>query len=576
MFQKIRILLIEDSLADAILIRETLSEEESKNYQFTHVSELKSAYHKLNHLSFDLILMDLSLPDANGFSNIQHIHQAAGGIPIIVLTGNIDETKAFHALEMGAYDYLVKKNVNSQLLTRSIRYALERYHSENRLHHAIHHDILTDLPNRNFFKEQFNHYLDRASRFQKRMAVITMDLDRFKMINDTLGHETGDVLLQSVAQRLLDSILKKDAVARVGGDEFTIILDCIENDTEVQTTVTNIIQSISKPFKLNESDLFITASLGITIYPDDGIDAKTLIKNADIAIHHAKAKGRNNFQFYKDIEESPSLERIVLENNLRLALEKNEIQLYYQPQVDIHTHKIIAMEALVRWQHPEFGLIGPKDFIPLAEDIGFIIPLGEWVLYTACQQNKVWQDYGFPPIRISVNFSAVQFEQADFENMIINVLKETGMDPNYLEVEITESVLMRDIEYTKDILSTLKKVGVHIAIDDFGTGYSSLSYLKKFPIETLKIDQSFIQDITTDADDRAITKAITAMAQSLNIQIVAEGVETEGQLEYLKTLHCQKIQGYFISHPLPSYESTKLLFEENNLFNIAKNKQIFD
>ena len=567
----IQILLVEDNEADARLLQEIFIDVgKDFLYQITHVNELKKALKKLKEKSYDVILLDLTLPDSHGLNTLIQLQLESSQTPVIVLTGDTDESASLKALEMGAHDYLVKMNVDSELLKRSIRYARERHQTQNRINYLSHHDVLTDLPNRSLLNERMNHFLDKANRFEKMMGVITIDINRFKIINDTLGHEVGDQLLQLTAQRLSMCISTDDTIARVGGDEFTIILDCMNDEHDAELIAQKIIKEINKPFQINDTELFITASIGISSYPNDGTESKSLIKKADIAVHKAKGKGRNNYQIYRMIMETPSLERLALENSLRKALENDEFFVYYQPIVDVLNKRILAMEALVRWNHPDFGIIGPKKFIPIAEEIGIIIPLGEWVLRQACQQNIIWQKMNFVPIQISVNFSAHQFEQKDIADKIKNILTETEMSHSYLNIEITESTLIKDIDHTQSILEDLKKLGVHISIDDFGTGYSSLSYLKRFPIESLKIDQSFIHDIVSNSEDRSITKAIIAMAHSLNMEIVAEGVESNDQLEILRALETEKIQGYFSGQPLPPHEATKLLEEENHMFKIAK------
>lgn len=397
------------------------------------------------------------------------------------------------------------------------------------------------------------------------VAVMLIDLDRFKVINDTLGHAIGDRLLQEVAQRLTGCLREGDTVARLGGDEFMLLLPGVEHTKSTIKIVQKILETFKSPFYFNDHELHITTSIGIALYPDDGEDAQTLLKNADTALHRAKEQGRNNYQFYTSTMNATALERLSLEGKLRHALEREEFVVYYQPQVSLSTGQIVGMEALVRWRHPDLGLIPPMKFIPLAEETGLIIPLGFWVLRTACAQNKAWQKAGYPPLRVAVNLSTRLFKQQTFIQVVAQTLHETGLDPDYLELELTEGIIMENIETTITTLKELKKMGVHISVDDFGTGYSSLAYLKRFPIDTLKIDRSFVLDITTDPDDAMIAMLIINVAHHLKLRVIAEGVETKEQLAFLRSHGCDEIQGYLFSRPLPAEEFVRLLQERRTL-----------
>jgi len=425
----------------------------------------------------------------------------------------------------------------------------ERKQAEEMIKYMAYHDSLTQLPNRNLFNERLKQALANAERNKTNVAVLFIDLDRFKVINDSLGHAFGDLLLKSVSRRLQGCLRDHDTIARQGGDEFTVILhDCTEESAK--NVAERMINELANPFVLNNHEVTISPSIGISLYPSDGTNPDTLIRNADRAMYQAKDHGKNNYQFYEKDMEAQYTKRLKLENDLRKALARKEFVLYYQPQVDIHSHEVIGVEALIRWNHPENGFISPAEFIPLAEETGLIVPIGEWVLYTACLQNKAWQDAGYTPMRMSVNLSARQFRQTDIDVLVDRVLKETGLDPKYLDLEITENMSMFDVDMTTETLQKLKRLGVNISIDDFGTGYSSLNYLKRFPIDSLKIDQSFVHDIHSDTDDAAIVKAILAMAHSLDLKVVAEGVETERQLSFLKEQKCDQAQGYYFNRPL--------------------------
>jgi len=440
-----------------------------------------------------------------------------------------------------------------------------RQQAEETINHLAYYDALTGLPNRALFNDRLAMALVQAQRHQRKLAVLFLDLDRFKTINDTLGHAMGDRLLQGVAQRLTSCVREGDTVARLGGDEFMLLLPGIEHVEDVAKIVQRVLEVLKPSFNFDGQEFHITSSIGIALYPNDSEDAEALLKNADTALHRAKEQGRNNYQFYIPSMNATSFERLILENNLRRALERKEFVLYYQPQVSLLTKRIVGMEALLRWQHPELGLVPPRKFIPLAEETGLIGSLGEWVLQTACAQNKAWQEVGFPPLRVAVNLSAHLFRQQGLVETVARVLKETRLNPHYLELEVTEGTLMENAEATVSTLRKLKEMGVHLSIDDFGTGYSSLSYLRRFPIDTLKIDQSFVWDISSDPDDATIARLIIAMAHSLKLKVVAEGVETEEQLSFLRFHQCDELQGYLFSKPVPAEAFTQLLQEERRL-----------
>lgn len=451
----------------------------------------------------------------------------------------------------------------------------ERKHSEERLQYMANHDPLTGLPNRALYMEHLRLALMTAKRRQRLVAVLFLDLDRFKLINDTLGHTIGDLLLKAVAEQLnvclrrSDTVARlnstNDTVARLGGDEFTLLLTDIAHAQDVPIVVQRIVSVFRAPFFIEGHELFVTPSIGISLYPNDGDTPDKLLRNADTALYRAKEQGRNNYQFYHPEMNAKVSERLAMENSLRKALEKNEFLLHYQPQIDLNTGAIVGMEALVRWHHSESGLISPAKFIPLAEETGLILPIGEWVLRTACAQNKAWQEAGLSPIRVAVNLSGRQFQQRNLVETVRRILTDTGLGAEYLELELTESILMQKIEIITSVLSEIDAMGIQISVDDFGTGYSSLSYLKRFPISTLKVDRSFVNDITTDPDDAAITSAIINMAHSLKLKVIAEGVETGDQLSFLRSLKCDGMQGYFFSRPLAAEDATKLLVEKKGV-----------
>ncbi|MEP0872034.1 EAL domain-containing protein [Trichocoleus desertorum AS-A10] len=430
---------------------------------------------------------------------------------------------------------------------------------EAMLRHEASHDRLTQLPNRLLFDEQLSLALLRVQQRGEMLAVAFLDLDRFKTVNDTLGHAVGDQLLKQVTQRLQACLRQWDIVARWGGDEFTLLFPHITYIEDISKIAHRLLEVLTTPFFIEAQELYISASLGIALFPYDGEDADVLLKNADTAMYRAKQQGRNNCQFYSPEMNTKAREQLELETDLRKALAKDEFLLYYQPQVDLNTGEIISLEALIRWQHPQLGLIPPNQFIPIAEETGLICPIGEWVMRTACEQHQAWCAAGLPPIRIAVNLSARQFQQRDLVKTIRQTLQATQTEPCYLELEITESIAMQDIELTVAVLQELWQMGIQIAMDDFGTGYSSLNSIKHFPLHTLKIDQSFVRDLISDPSDAAIAKAVIALGQGLHLKVLAEGVETVEQLEFLRSLSCQTAQGYLFSKPLPADTMTELL-----------------
>ncbi|MEW6697879.1 MAG: sensor domain-containing protein [Bacillota bacterium] len=448
---------------------------------------------------------------------------------------------------------------NARLYNAAQQELGERRRIEEILRYQAYHDSLTDLPNRVLFNDRLSVALTQAERSTHKLAVMFLDLDYFKMVNDTLGHDMGNQLLKGIANRMSSVLRKGDTIARIGGDEFTILLQEVTRIEDAVVVAQKIINTLKEPWNIGGYEFHITTSIGISLYPNDGADVETIMKNADAALYQAKEMGRNNFQFYTPTMNDKAMKRLELENSLRKALKRNEFILYYQPQVEIHSQKIIGFEALVRWQHPQLGIVFPGEFIPVAEDTGLIVPIGEWILHTACAQNKAWQDAGFSPLRVTVNLSARQFQQYNFVKKVEQVLNETGLEPRWLELEITESLAMKDVEFSGKNLFELRKMGISLAIDDFGTGYSSLSYLKRLPIDIIKIDRTFIRDITANSDDASIVSTIIALAHNLKMKVVAEGVETEEQLHFLRQQKCYGMQGYLFSRPLPADDITRLL-----------------
>jgi len=424
--------------------------------------------------------------------------------------------------------------------------------ADEKILRLAHFDELTELPNRTMFMQTLKRAFSLAQRRGKQFALFFIDLDRFKNINDSLGHESGDQLLQDVARRLRDNLRESDSVARLGGDEFVVLVEDCADPRELNSIAQNILNAVGRPYVLSGQEYHVTGSIGISTYPTDGQDPAALLKNADIAMYLAKDRGKNNFQFYSAQQNAHSFERLALESALRHALGRDEFVLHYQPRVDIPTGRIVGVEALLRWNHPDLPMVLPNQFIPLAEETGLIVPIGRWVLRTACAQSALWRHEGLPALRMAVNLSARQFSDDGLIDDIADALAQAELAPNGLELEITESMVMQNPERAVTTLNRLREMGISVSIDDFGTGYSSLGYLKRFPIDNVKIDRSFIKDLPHDTDDAAITRAVIAMAQSLRIRVIAEGVETREQLQFLRDHDCNECQGYFLSRPLPA------------------------
>jgi len=425
--------------------------------------------------------------------------------------------------------------------------------------HSFEHDFLTGLPNRQLLNDRISQAIALAPRHKKQVAVLFLDLDGFKHINDSLGHPVGDMLLQSIAKRLVGCVRTSDTVSRQGGDEFVVLLSEAEQGEDAAIVASRMLKAVAEAHFIDKHDLHVTTSIGVSVYPDDGRDAETLIKNADTAMYQAKENGRQSYQFFKPAMNVRAVERQSIEESLRLALERKEFALHYQPKINLRTGAITGAEALIRWTHPTRGVVSPAQFIPIAEESGLIRPIGNWVLHEACQQARAWVDAGLPPASMAVNVSATELRDETYVQRLYATLSRTGMDPQSLELELTESVLMMHAHSAAIILQALRRSGVQVALDDFGTGYSSLSYLRDFPIDALKIDQSFVSEVTSAGEDTSIVTAVISMARSLGLRVVAEGVETQEQLEFLQAHECDEGQGYYFSRPVPPDEYAELL-----------------
>jgi len=557
---ELRLLLVEDNPGDAVLVREMLHTALEDQVELVHVEALEQACSQVLEVEAACVLLDLSLPDAVGLDAVTRMQAAAPDIPIVVLTGLDDETLALSAVQHGAQDYLIKGQVDEVLIARSIRYAIERKRAEVALAHQALHDPLTRLPNRALFLDRLEQALARAQRSSIGIAVLFLDLDRFKVINDSLGHDAGDRLLVDVANRLQGVVRPGDTVARFGGDEFTILCDDVGGERDAVLIAERVAAAVGAPFALDGDEAFLTTSLGIALTTGrENSRAEALIRDADAAMYRAKERGKSRYELFDSAMRARAVDRLDIENALHRALDRGEFRVFYQPAVDLHTGDLVGIESLVRWQHPERGLIGPDQFIALTEETGLIVPLGSWVLREACRQWKRWEEFGTPTPRISVNLSTRQLGQPDLVDVVVDVLDETGMDPSRLSLEITESTVLDDTESALGTLEALKGQGVRISLDDFGTGYASLALLKRLPVDELKVDRSFVTGLGRDPQDSPIVSTVVSLAAALGLVAIAEGVETTTQVEELRRVGCRYAQGYYFARPQPAERMTRLL-----------------
>ncbi|AEF99550.1 EAL domain-containing protein [Methylomonas methanica] len=556
-----RILIADDDRAMRFALQDILEKD-------GYVVDVASTGHMAVNLSqrnmADLILMDAMMPELNGFEACKHIRALPNGaeVPILMITALEDEHSVELAFSTGANDY-IPKPIHFAVLRKRIALLLEASHSQRTLNRLAYHDPLTNLANRAQFMDRLNTVINCTANQEYLHAVLFLDLDRFKLTNDTMGHDVGDQMLKAAAERIQGCVRKEDLVSRFGGDEFTLLLEKIDGPHIAAAVADKICRNIAMPFVLMEQEFYISASIGISLFPGDGVDSGLLIKHADTAMYRAKEQG-NTYCFYEDSMEFAVSSKLRLESDLRRALRRHEFYLNYQPQIDLASGRIIGAEALIRWQHPELGFIPPDVFIPVAEEIGLIEDIGAWVLQTACRQNQTWQQAGYAPFIMAVNVSARQLDQEYFSTQVIDIVAQTGLPPEYLELELTESLFIRHPERKRAVLAQLKEAGMQISIDDFGTGYSSLDQLKQFEFDKLKIDKSFVANIMDDADDAAIVLAIISIAKILKFKVIAEGVETEQQAQYLLQHDCGEAQGYLFGKPMAAEAFTRMLDETHH------------
>lgn len=548
------ILLVEDNPGDVRLVEELLRAAWVVAGSINHVSSVEDAIGRVAKDVPACILLDLSLPDAQGLGTLERVRDAHPSVPIVVLTGTDDEAQAVQAVQEGAQDYLIKGQVDGHLLGRAIRYAIERKFAEVQLSHQALHDPLTGLANRALLMERLAQALARTERRPSSVAVLFLDIDRFKTINDNFGHEVGDSVLACIGDRLRKALRPEDMASRFGGDEFVVLCEDLEDDRHVVTIAERIGRSISEPISLEAGEVVVTTSIGIAAARGIGDRPEVLLRDADAAVYRAKERGRDRFEFFDQRMRARLLRRSRRESELRHAIDAGELRLYYQPLVVVDDLRVGRVEALVRWEHPRLGLLLPREFIPVAEETGFIVDLGSWVLREACCQTVRWE-HASPDqrsISIAVNVSPRQLDHPDFEDTVWQVLEETGVEPKNLWFEITETAFMDPARPVLEMLGRLRERGIHLAIDDFGTGFSSLSHLRQFRIDELKVDQTFVQGLESDAEDSSIVAAVVNLAHNLGLSAVAEGVETAEQSRRVQLVGCDLAQGFYFAAPEPA------------------------
>jgi diguanylate cyclase (GGDEF)-like protein len=551
----ISILLVEDNKGDALLIEEALEDAAPKAFLVSHASTLEMAEPQYRQQEFNVLLLDLNLPGVSGMEAVEKLRADLPTTPIIVMTGLDDEKRALGTMQRGAQDYIVKGQYGNNILPRVIRYAIERKRFETRVIELVHFDQITGLINREVFLDRLEGVISLANQNVMPLAVMLLSLRRFKDVTATLGHEVGNKLLKAVAVRLKECLMRQDAIARLEGDEFILLIaGQLASPESLAGFCQQIIEAIERPFEINDHSVRIGCSIGVATYPSCGKDAIELAKHADISLHRARQNVKNTFLFYTQTLNQELNERITLEKELQAAIKRQELLAYYQPIVDLKSNRICGVETLMRWKHAEKGFIPPNVFIPLAEKSELILEISDYVMKQACKDFLSWKDLIASPFYVAVNLSARDFQQKDFVERLGHMLKATGMNPKDLALEVTEGTLMENPQQAIGTLTACRALGAAIFVDDFGTGYSSLSYLSKLPLDILKIDRSFVADITTNGHNLLIATATINLAHALNLKVVAEGIETKEQKELLSILGCDKAQGYYFAKPMPASE----------------------
>jgi len=552
------VLIADDDPSIRLVLRHTM---EQSGYQVVEAANGLEAVQAVIRQSPDLILMDAVMPEMDGFRATQEIKKIieCEAVPILMATSLDDDQSITRAFDVGACDYITKP-FNWSVLRHRVARMLSAAKAEQEIRHLAYHDVLTGLPNRMLFMDRIDQAISRAQREDSQFALLFLDIDHFKVINDSMGHAAGDQLLNIVSQRLIQVLRKTDTVARLGGDEFTIIIESLADEKSVASVAKNILNALDAFTEINQKEVHIGGSIGIALYPQDGESFGALLKNSDTAMYRAKELGRKTFQFYANEMSLKAMQRLDLENQIRSALKHEEFLVYYQPKVSLVTEQCIGVEALVRWQHPQRGLISPAEFIPLAEETGLIIQLDQWVVRTACEQFKKWKLSDCPIENLSVNVSARHFKEGGLLEHCKKIIENVQMSPEYLEIELTESALVDNHDSAKEILNEIHNMGIKIALDDFGTGYASMSYLKEFPFDTVKLDCSFVQGLPDDQESAAIVSAMLQLAHALNLNVVAEGIEDDRQKSFLTKHGCAYGQGYLWSKPICAKDFEKKFF----------------
>jgi diguanylate cyclase len=557
----IKILLVEDDPDDAEFLRLSLSRRNA-SVEIKHSSLISDAVAVLDHQRFDVVLLDLNLPDCRGAECVERIHEADELVPIVVLSGHDDEDFAIEILNRGVQDYLVKGEGDGRIILRAIRYAIERKRAEIKVNYLARLDWLTCIPNRQYLLDELAHATTRALRGRRTMALLLLDLDGFKAVNETLGRQVGDALLRAVVERLTGSIRTGDVLARVGGDAFAVLLEDVQGPLEVETSVRKIGGAFQKPFQVGRRQVSVTASVGISVCPADSTDSAALLDSADSAMREARERGGNTFKFFTPSMQEEVLSYRRLETGLKAALEREQFELLYQPQFRLADHRIEAVEALLRWKHPERGRLSASEFISVAEQSGCIIPMGLWVIEEVCRQLGRWESAGVPVPRVAINVSAAQLRQPGFNDAVRSALQSHSIDPGLIELELTERSLMDDAEGTRVCLRALKEIGVRLAIDYFGASRSCLSYLLQFPLNVLKIDRSLVSAVDTRPDCQLICSTILTIAHRFSLDAVAEGIESEKQESFLTRHDCQYGQGHYFSPPIEADQIGAMMVEK--------------
>jgi diguanylate cyclase (GGDEF)-like protein len=571
--REIRVLLVEASASEAGLLQMLFSRTNATVHKVTRAETVDEALEVLDAAEFDVVLLDLNVTGTPGLDPLRRLHgrTAAAHIPIVVMTEDAQEELALQALQGGAQEYLVRGEFQARALVRTIQRAIDRQQMLSQLGESLErelylgsHDSLTGLPNRYLFNDRLSQALLGHSRRQGWLGVLYLNLDRFKSVNETLGHAAGDQLIQSVARRLVACLRSSDSTARLGSDEFAVLLPQMSQGLDAAKVAQNIERALEKPFRLAGREAHVSVSIGIAISPDDGAEPEALITNAEAAMRHAKNAGGRGHCFYTSRMNASSHRLLTLEGHLQEAIEKGELSLHYQPIVDGRTGRMISSEALVRWKHPDFGMIPPNDFIPIAETRGLIAQLGAWVLRTVCRQIVDWRENGCQSVPVAVNVSPKQFLDTDFLGLVMQTLMDSGIDGAELHLEITESCVMRDVDMVVEALLALKQLNIRFAIDDFGTGFSSLNVLRKLPLDSLKIDRSFVRDAAEDEGSATVISAVIGLANNLGLEVIAEGVETEQDRQLLLQRGCTHMQGFYFARPQPIGEFTRMLLAGQN------------